>query len=62
MHESCISQGTVVTFFRCGGQVHNHLRLIYSGFCLAKKLFNLVGFCGVWFRFLSSLQALIHAS
>ena len=25
MHEACISQRTVVTFFACGGQIRNHL-------------------------------------
>jgi len=25
MKEVCIAQGSVLTLFRCGGQVHNHL-------------------------------------
>ena len=33
IHEFCILQGIVATFFRCGGQVQTHLRRIYSGFC-----------------------------
>ena len=32
----CISQGTVATFFRCGGQVQKHLCGISLGFCVPK--------------------------
>jgi len=35
-HEFCILQGTVVTFLRFGGQVHNHLHETSSGFYLSK--------------------------
>jgi len=36
MKEICISQGSAVTFFRCGGQIHNHVCLICAGFCVPK--------------------------
>ena len=36
MYEFCISQGTMATFFRCGGQVQKHLSRISSGFCVPK--------------------------
>jgi len=32
VNELCISQGSAVTFLRCGGQVHNHLGQIPLGF------------------------------
>ena len=54
MHVFCISQGTVTTFFRCGGQVHDnyaitadvivhgkflsHLCQVSSGFWVLKSL------------------------
>ena len=36
MPEFCISQGTVATFFSCGGQVQKRLCRISSGFCVPK--------------------------
>ena len=36
MHEFCILQGTVATFFKCGGQVQKHLFWISSGFRVSK--------------------------
>ena len=36
MKEICISQGSAVTFFRCGGQIHNHVCLISAGFFVPK--------------------------
>jgi len=36
MKEICISQGSAVTFFRCGGQIHKHVCLICAGFCVPK--------------------------
>ena len=33
MHEFCISQGTVATFFNCGGQIQKHLYTL----CLEKR-------------------------
>ena len=35
-YEFCISQGTAATFFRCGGQVKNHLCRFSSGFRVPK--------------------------
>ena len=49
----CISQGSVVTFLRCGGQTKNHLCQIYSGFC-EPKLLKSIHF---W---LSYLRNIIH--
>ena len=36
MHEFRILQGTVSTFYKCGGQVQKHFSKISSGFCMPK--------------------------
>jgi len=36
VNDFCISQGGMVTFFRCGRQMHNHLCQISSGFHVSK--------------------------
>jgi len=33
-------QGTVVAFFMCGGQVHNHLCRVSAGFCTPPNYSN----------------------
>ena len=43
VNEFCISQGSAVTSFRCGGQIQNPLRHIFSAF-LVRKLIKIGSF------------------
>jgi len=45
-----LSQGTVVTFFRCGGNVKCRLCEIYSGFCVP-KIIQITWFLDFWMSY-----------
>jgi len=36
--EICISQGSAAIFFKCGGQLHNHSRQMFTRFYLPKTI------------------------
>ena len=49
--ECCISQGSAVTFLRCGEQMHNHLCQICSGFCAP----NIIKIGSFWLSYLRNI-------
>jgi len=43
MKEVCVLQGSVVTFFRCDGQIYYHLCHVFPEFCVPKTVnFSLI--------------------